>query len=406
MKETAVDTNIKKDLHIIYVSKLCSTHTYNTIFQLSGQKLIPQQQKYNRLMAEGLSAHPGVSVTAVSTLPITRHITKKLFFRKSVTIENNVEYRMVGTVNFPIIRLLVTLLATTVQIWQTSKPNLKRVIICDTQNITLFIAALTVSWLKKIKTVGIVTDVPGCLYLKRSKWSVFLTRILLNRVSSYLFLTEQMNSVINMQNRPYIIIEGQTDSKLINKKNELSEKNHKCICMYTGTVHRVYGIKLLVDAFLLADISGAVLTIYGTGDYEEELVKLSLQHETILYNGILPNEQIVEEQIKATLLINPRPTSEEYTKYSFPSKNMEYIASGTPLLTTKLPGMPDEYLPYVYLFEEESVEGYAQTLRKVLSLPAGELHAKGAAAKAFAMQYKNNITQAGKLLQMIRENVL
>ena len=117
--------------------------------------------------------------------------------------------------------------------------------------------------------------------------------------------------------------------------------------------------------------------------------------------GVAPNDVVVEEELRATLLVNPRPTNEDYTKYSFPSKNMEYMASGTPVLTTKLPGMPEEYYPYVYLLEEESAEGMAKALKEILSKPAEELAQKGAAAKKFVMEKKNNISQAKKLLDML-----
>ena len=79
--------------------------------------------------------------------------------------------------------------------------------------------------------------------------------------------------------------------------------------------------------------------------------KLAQQYPAVKYKGVAPNAVIVEEELKATLLVNPRPTGEEYTKYSFPSKNMEYMASGTPVLTTCLPGMPAEYNEYVYLLK-------------------------------------------------------
>ena len=36
----------------------------------------------------------------------------------------------------------------------------------------------------------------------------------------------------------------------------------------------------------------------------------------------LRNDRVVEEQLRATLLVNPRPTAEAFTKYSFPSRNM------------------------------------------------------------------------------------
>ena len=85
-------------------------------------------------------------------------------------------------------------------------------------------------------------------------------------------------------------------------------------------------------------------------------------------------------------------------KYSFPSKNMEYMVSGTPVLTTNLPGMPEEYKDYVYLFEDESVQGMARKIREVLSLPTNELYRKGRAAKEFVLNEKNNICQTHKIL--------
>ena len=42
---------------------------------------------------------------------------------------------------------------------------------------------------------------------------------------------------------------------------------------------------------------------------------------------LMNHPKIVKEEKKSTLLVNPRFTNEEYTKYSFPSKNMEYMAS-------------------------------------------------------------------------------
>ncbi len=61
----------------------------------------------------------------------------------------------------------------------------------------------------------------------------------------------------------------------------------------------------------------------------------------------------------------------------FLQKNIEYMASGTPLLTTKLPGMPKEYYPYVFLIENESVEGYAKALESVLAQSDEELYVFG-----------------------------
>ena len=77
------------------------------------------------------------------------------------------------------------------------------------------------------------------------------------------------------------------------------------------------------------------------------------------------------------------------------------MLSGTPLLTTKLPGMPKEYYPFVYLFEEESVYGFATIMDKIMSLPTQELYNKGLLARDFVFRYKNNRLQAKRIIEFI-----
>jgi glycosyltransferase involved in cell wall biosynthesis len=131
------------------------------------------------------------------------------------------------------------------------------------------------------------------------------------------------------------------------------------------------------------------LHIYGNGNYAEELKKITEKNNNIKYFGVKSNSYIIQQQVNATLLVNPRPTNEEYTKYSFPSKNMEYMASGTPVLTTKLPGMPDEYLKYVYILSDETANGISTKISEIMDLTDNDLFEKGASAKRFVLSKKN-----------------
>ena len=81
---------------------------------------------------------------------------------------------------------------------------------------------------------------------------------------------------------------------------------------------------------------------------------------------------------------------------------MEYMASGTPVLTTVLPGMPKEYHPYVYLLEEETADGIAERLTEVLSNSDEALFQKGKEARSFVLEQKNNVIQARKILEMLK----
>ena len=78
------------------------------------------------------------------------------------------------------------------------------------------------------------------------------------------------------------------------------------------------------------------------------------------------------------------------------------MASGTPVLTTRLPGMPKEYYPYVDFIEEESAAGIAAALKAVLTRSDEELFQKGQKARAFVLEGRNNVVQAKKLLDMLK----
>ena len=80
---------------------------------------------------------------------------------------------------------------------------------------------------------------------------------------------------------------------------------------------------------------------------------------------------------------------------------MEYMASGTPVLTTKLPGMPKEYYPHVYLIEEENAEYLATRLRVLLEQSPLTLHALGMEARKFVLENKNNVRQSACILQLL-----
>lgn len=116
------------------------------------------------------------------------------------------------------------------------------------------------------------------------------------------------------------------------------------------------------------------------------------------YFGVKFNDEIGKAEQRATLLINPRPTDKEFVKYSFPSKNMEYMSSGTPLLTTRFPGMPADYYPYVYILDEEAPEGMANSLKEILGQSEATLHQKGLSAQEFVLKNKTGKMQAKNIV--------
>ncbi|HEY9059402.1 MAG TPA: glycosyltransferase [Pseudobacteroides sp.] len=390
-------------LHIIYVSSLCSEKQFFELFSNAKKAPGQQVQKYHRLMVEGLSNIKNLKIDVLSGVPITLQNYPKRFLKGKVEIINDIKYYYTSLFNLPLIKNLCSCIGIAYRCIKLKNPKDKNVIICDVLNISLAIGCVIASKLSNTKIIGIVTDVPGLIVSKPSSFVTRINNFIIKNFNSYIFLTDQMNSLINKNNKPFVVIEGQVDYKMKNVTNIKEKKYNKMVCIYAGMTQKAYGIETLVKAFIEANCLNAELHIYGSGDYDEELIELSKKISSIRYLGVVPNKIIVEEETKATLLINPRPSKEEFTKYSFPSKNMEYMASGTPVLTTFLPGMPGEYLDYIYTFEDETVVGMAKRLREILSISKDELHEKGIRAKEFVLNKKNNICQAAKIIELINK---
>lgn len=343
-------------------------------------------------------------------MPVTNAThDKKIWIGNSENC-NNIVYHYISFVNFPILRHVFLFIGSFIKTvhfaLKGSRKN--KSIICDVLNISISAGALLGGKLCGVKTVGIVTDLPGLMAVKidsrpskLSKIIKYINDLLITSYDYYIPLTEQMCNIINPKNKPYCVIEGLVDINMKLTTHTLSRDNLRHI-IYAGSIHEKYGVKTFIEAFMLVSGDDMRLDIYGPGEMEKDMPFYMNQDSRIVYHGIVPNNVVVEEQLTATLLVNPRPTVEEFTKYSFPSKNMEYMASGAAVLTTKLPGMPKEYYPHVYLVENETVDGIKDALIYILSLSQNDVVKKGEEAKQFVLTYKNNKAQACKVLELLK----
>ena len=75
---------------------------------------------------------------------------------------------------------------------------------------------------------------------------------------------------------------------------------------------------------------------------------------------------------------------------------MEYMASGTPVLTTHLPGMPDDHKPYVFFYRRRKRGRSKAALKKFFALSDKELNDFGKRQKEFILEKKNNVAQGKK----------
>lgn len=387
-------------MKLIYGYSNCSNRLYTKIVSEKNASVLRPDQKYHSLLINGLSKHVK-DIECISGLPVNRTVTDRKLIYAEDEREGNVHYHYITTFNRPGLRRLMIFCGTFLRTFRTKKDT-ETFAICDCLNIANALGMELACRLKKIPIVLIVTDLPDFTYnnlLRKFGNALF------NKSDGFIILTKQMNEKINKDRRPYIVLEGHVDSDVpvLLSDERYEQSNGKRIIIYAGSILKLYGIQNLVEGFIKADLADSELWIYGDGDFKEELEKVCKEHTSVIYKGLRDNKEIVAEEMKASLLVNPRPSAPEYTKYSFPSKNMEYMVSGTPVLTTHLPGMPDEYLPYVYIIEDETADGIAESLKKVFQSSYTERSKLGKEAKEFVLSHKSNVAQAGKIVDFLRE---
>ena len=393
-------------MNILYVSTLCSDRLIKELFD-AGYKPIQAIQKFNKLLVNGL-AENGCDLYALTEIPKT--VGPRFLKRKRET-ENGIAFTYCRKID---IKLFYNLYMFLSGFFLTLRWGLKHrdqsVAIMDVLQTEFCSGALYACKFLRIKTVAVVTDLPGLPGMLAGTRRTFIHRFVekainryANSFDAYILLTEQMNEVVNLKGRPYMIMEGLVDVNMADAGATVNGDGRK-IVIYAGGLYEEYGIKYLIDGFKMLDDKDVELHLFGHGPMVNEIEEEIKRDGRIRFFGIVHNSKVVEAELQATLLVNPRPTVEDFTKYSFPSKKMEYMVSGTPVLTTNLPGMPKEYHDYVYLLEDESAQGVSQVLKKLLvDTPASELKDKGLSAKQFVLKNKNNIFQSKRVIDFIKQ---
>ncbi|WP_161987790.1 glycosyltransferase [Arcticibacter tournemirensis] len=235
-------------------------------------------------------------------------------------------------------------------------------------------------------------------------WGVFekwMLNMCIPSVDAYVLISKHMKDRLPINKKPYIIIEGIYNPQ----KAEVVEVDKKAKDMktvfYSGALNARNGILFLVKSFKLIKQDNYRLLICGDGESREEIKSEALKDKRIIYKGQVPRGEAMKLQRSSTLLVSPRLPDNEFTKYSFPSKIIEYLASGVPTLMYKLEGIPDEYYDHCYSLDDTSISSLADKIESICQQSKEVLSAKGRSAQKFVYQNKNPHVQVDKMVKMV-----
>lgn len=384
--------------------------------QIESDSLIPLQNAANNFqwaLVKGFASISNVNVSICNSLYIgsypQRH-RKKTIPTFSFSHDGTSENLNVGFNNRSVIKIFSKYKNTMKELnkWAKQEGDNKVLLVYALTDPFIEIAYRIKTKYPNITVCYVVPDLPeymnsqnGERYIKQiffNRYKKFVNSCL-KRIDCFVLLTEQMKEWFS-GNIKYIVVEGissLTDEQLSAKQIAPRRKS----ILYAGLIEERYGVVDLVKAFIRIDNPEWVLELYGSGKALEKIKKISEKDKRICIYGMVSNSVVLEAQKTASLLVNPRNNSGAFTKYSFPSKVMEYLSSGTPMLAYMLDGMPEEYSEYFYNIEEVK-DGLFEALSRVMAFPESQRLKMGEKAQRFILEKKTAEVQCQKIIELFQ----
>lgn len=171
--------------------------------------------------------------------------------------------------------------------------------------------------------------------------------------------------------------------------------------IYAGSLEAYNGVVPLVRALRFVEFPGAKLEIFGAGALSNQVVKLAANDNRITYRGLVAKDEVDRAVARADLLVNLRDLSHPVAAYSFPSKLIGYMASGIPVLSSRVLEHA-EFRDLVNVVPALTPESIAAAISHAINSPA-EQAAMAALARDFAAEHYRWSAIAPEVFAFLRE---
>lgn len=261
------------------------------------------------------------------------------------------------------------------------------------------------------KIISIVPDLPEYMSNSQNKIYRFLKaidRIVINHylkeIDGFVLFAEPMKEKLDIAHKPFVVVEG--IMKDIDKESyikSISERKNsiKKIIMISGNLDKEEGIGVLLNAFEQIPNNDYSLWITGSGNYIEKIKEHEKRDARIKYYGYIDSyHDFLSLQQKATLFVLMVSKEHPKSAYYFPSKIMEYLATGGQVACFKLRGIPDEYDNYLEYFPE-NIDGVVKKIIELCEMEPEVIYQRALERYEF-LKTKSPEMQMNKVVSLIK----
>jgi hypothetical protein len=241
------------------------------------------------------------------------------------------------------------------------KKNSNHIFIVDGTMFKYVFIFFVLNFFLKIRATLLLTDHP-----KNMHKNIFFSNLhifFLKSFSFYIVLNEYISKSLNIEKKKIIYHPMIIGPKF--KEEVYNLYLYGDYIFYSGGIDDLNNVRFLIKVFLASNLIKYNLIIAGKGNLLERLKK-EYNQKNIVFLGEIDYKETKNLMKRATLLISLRKNNHEVTRYSFPFKIMDYISSGTPLVSSFIDSFDSEIIQKIPIISIESEEVASKSLINIV----------------------------------------
>ncbi|MBA6384476.1 glycosyltransferase [Colwellia sp. BRX10-9] len=373
------------------------------VITLRGGALLTQTHNFAWSFVKSLSDND-MNLQLISASPVPNFPKyKKILFKPEKFIQQKISGYKIPFVNILIAKQFTRFISSLIYGIKSCYSKQGNIILVHGVHSPFLAASLCLKFMFNCKIVVIFTDPPGRVLSDDGILTAWLKSIdkmvvkgFISRFDGVIGLTKFIGPDYFSSSNT-LVIDGFANSKI--KLVDYKEQK-ELIVLYAGGLEEEYGILNLIHA--VKTMENVTLHLLGNGSLTTYIKETSLTSSNIKFFGLVSPKKINTFYEEASVLVNPRPVDNEFVKYSFPSKTIEYMLTGVPFITSRLPSISKEYSPFLYYFDSTDVEGIRSKLKEVQMISFLDRKLKGINARDFILKTRDTQSQGKKIREYIR----
>jgi glycosyltransferase involved in cell wall biosynthesis len=369
-------------------------------------------------LLEGLSA-AGVPPDLILSQEPARRLGRSARLLKlpgRVTLAPGMEGRWIPYLNLPLLRRLSAGLSVMARLWvwgrRTRRAGERAVLAFNLTDPPAW-GVLAGARLAGAMSVGVVADVnvPGGVVPRGWRWRFdhWLACRLIRRFDRLITVREETASDL-APGIPHMVVPGGVSSWALHRADTAGERPPRphagrFTMVLAGMLTAYNGIPLMLEAMGLTEGEGFRLRVAGRGPLEQAVREAAARDPRIEYCGFLGREQVALLYEESDLLLNIRIAQAIDTSRFFPSKFIEFLATGRPVLTTAFGPAGSQYAGLAFVLEGETAADLAGAVRRLAGMTAAEREARGEAARRYVREHLTWEAQGGRIRRFLETGI-